>query len=338
MQTVQQIFNIQDTNLRKQIQESLEKIKPTESRTEQYCDYSLRFKDGKENLAVKQYNKGKLQVQGHAGPLYQQVLESIISCYNLRYPNGALNIDDYLSSSDSSPDAAKGFDIANADQEIPFPYIGTDESGKGDYFGPLVIAGVWLDEYTCQRLAALGVRDSKTLTDKKCQELAAKIRELCQGKYAEIEILPERYNSFYNQLKNEGQNLNHLLAWGHARAMENLLAENDCLAAVADKFGNEKYIQSKLMAKGRTLQLIQTPKAERYTAVAAASILARDRFLFRLWKLGQQLGVELPKGASTKVVNTARNIVSQAGPQALEKAAKMHFKTTSVVLSSNKKE
>lgn len=338
MQTVQQIFNIKDAELRRQIQEGLERIRPTEVRTEQYCDYSFRFKDGKENLVVKQYSKGKLQVQGNAGSLYQQVLESIISCYNLHYPNAGLNIEDYLSCSGCSPEVTKGLDITNADQEIPFPYIGTDESGKGDYFGPLVIAGVWLDESTCRKLAALGVRDSKTLTDKKCKELAARIRELCPDKYTEVEILPERYNSFYNQLRSEGKNLNHLLAWGHARAIENLLTDNDCRSAVADKFGNEKYIQSKLMAKGRALQLIQTPKAERYTAVAAASILARDRFLFRLEKIGQQLGRELPKGASTTVVNAARNIVNSTGPQALEKAAKMHFKTTSVVMADIKKE
>jgi len=81
--------------------------------------------------------------------------------------------------------------------DVPFPHIGTDESGKGDYFGPMVVVGVWVDESISRKLESLGVRDSKLLSDKRCRELAAQIRTMCKGKYREGEIPPQRYNKNY---------------------------------------------------------------------------------------------------------------------------------------------
>src|SRR4030095_5195126 len=101
----------------------------------------------------------------------------------------------------------------------------------------------------------------------------------------------------------EVKNLNHLLAWGHARAIENLLLKGTCSHAIADQFGDENYIRSQLMEKGKKIQLTQLPKGERYIAVAAASILARDRFLSRMESLRDSYKIELPKGASDSVVN-----------------------------------
>jgi len=143
---------------------------------------------------------------------------------------------------------------------------------------------------------------------------------------------PERYNELYDQFKEEGKNLNHLLAWGHARAIESLLEKNPCFYAVADQFGNERFILSKLMEKGKKLKLIQTHKAERYTAVAAASILARDRFLFRLEKLSQEYGIVLPKGASDRVIQPALDIIKKRGVNELRKVVKLHHKTTQKIL------
>ncbi len=217
-------------------------------------------------------------------------------------------------------------------REVPLPHIGTDESGKGDYFGPMVIAGIWLDEPAKVKLEAMGIRDSKLLSDKRCRELAAEIRIVSSGKFIEVEIPPERYNELYDQFKKEGKNLNHLLAWGHARAIESLLDKSPCSYAVADQFGNERFILSKLMEKGKKLQLIQTPKAERYIAVAAASILARDRFLSRMEKLSQEYGILLPKGASDRVIQPALDIIKKRGIDELKKVAKLHHKTTQKIL------
>ena len=330
--TVQQVFTIKDADLRTQIRKGLEKLVPVESEDEQYCDYSFKFGEGKERLVVKQYTSGKLQVQGYAGPLYKRILDIIIPTYNLRYPKAALNVADYISLPSATAEKATLPQTFAPEEVVPLPYIGTDESGKGDYFGPMVIAGVWLDEVTQKKLDALCVRDSKALSDNKCRELAAKIRELCPAKYEEVVIPPERYNMLYEQFQREKKNLNHLLAWGHARAIESLLTRHTSEHAVADQFGNEKYIESRLMEKGKTVHLVQTPKAERYTAVAAASILARDRFLLQLQQIGKQFGAILPKGASPEVIEAARQLVKKDGTAVLRRVAKLHFKTTSLVL------
>jgi len=332
LQSVQKTFNIKNAELREQIKHQFEALRPSQIRTEQYCDYSFVYENGKEKLIVKQYTSGKLQLQGYAGPLYRQALDIIIPQYNLHFPTATLNIADYLVS--DKPEANTKPTIPAPEAAVALPHIGTDESGKGDYFGPLVIAGVWVDEPLQASLAQLGVRDSKELSDRRCQELASKIREICPGKYQMVvEISPEKYNQLHEQLLREKRNLNHLLAWGHARAIESLLTRQECKQAIADQFGDEKYITSKLMEKGRTINLLQTPKAERFIAVAAASILARDHFLTRLGQLGKEAGLNLPKGASPEVIATAKQIIQKRGPDALRKFAKLHFKTTASVLA-----
>jgi ribonuclease HIII len=208
--------------------------------------------------------------------------------------------------------------------------IGTDEAGKGDYFGPLVIAGVLVDRDSEEKLRRMGVRDSKSLSDTAITKLAPRIkRTLGRAGYEVILIGPKRYNSLYPKLKN----VNKLLGWGHARAMENLLERGtECNLAIADQFGDEGYIKSALMKKGRKIKLIQMPRAEQDVAVAAASILARDVFLKRLRKMGQDYGVEFPRGAS-RVVDFAKDFVKAQGSQVLEEVAKLHFRTTEKVLS-----
>jgi ribonuclease HIII len=323
---------VKDPELKRQIREKLKELKPAEAREEQYCDYSYRFENGEEKIVVKQYTNGKLQFQGIGGSLYKNILDAVISLYNSKYPNAKLSTDDYIRNESEEGLNSGKESFEKPKREIPLPHIGTDESGKGDYFGPMVVVGVWLDEFAAARLEAIGVRDSKLLTDKRCQELAAEIRSVCNGKFIEIEIPPERYNELYDQFKKEGKNLNHLLAWGHARAIESLLEKNPCFYAVADQFGNERFILSKLMEKGKKLQLIQTPRAERYIAVAAASILARDRFLSRMEKLSQEYGMLLPKGASDRVIQPALAIIKKRGVDELKKVAKLHHKTTQEIL------
>ncbi len=323
---------IKDPELRGQIRERLKELKPTQAREEQHCDYSYRFEDGEERITIKQYTNGKLQFQGVGGNLYRNILEAVVTLYNSKHPDAKLSVDGQIENEPEEGIYRKEKSLTKPQIEIPFPHIGTDESGKGDYFGPMVVAGVLMDELAAARLEAIGVRDSKLLSDGRCREFAEEIRMLCYGKFAEVEIPPERYNQLYEQFKRERKNLNHLLAWGHARAIESLLEKNPCSYAVADQFGNERFILSKLMEKGRKLELIQTPKAERYTAVAAASILARDRFLRRMEKLSHQYGIPLPKGASDRVIQPALDIIEKNGIDELKKVAKLHHKTTQRIL------
>lgn len=206
--------------------------------------------------------------------------------------------------------------------------IGTDESGKGDYFGPLVVAGVFLPEEQERVLAELGVKDSKKFSDNRVRELADLVKK--GYTHSIVAIGPEKYNELYSKL----QNLNRILAWAHARAIENILEDVNCKLAVTDQFGDKAYVLNALMKRGKTIDLIQRPKAEEDLAVAAASILARAEFLKRLYFLSQDIGIELPKGASPLVEEAGLRLVKAQGTQALDRVAKKHFKITARILSS----
>ncbi len=205
--------------------------------------------------------------------------------------------------------------------------IGIDESGKGDYFGPLVIAAAYVNPVIERDLKLMQVRDSKRISDPRVLQLASDLRQVC--KHSIVAIGPERYNELYQKIGN----LNRLLAWGHARALENLLEQVDAQQAIADQFGDERFILNALLEKGKHVQLVQRPKAEEDLAVAAASILARAEFLRRLSALSEKVGTSLPKGASPSVELAARMVVKKRGQDALRTIAKLHFKTTKAVLN-----
>jgi ribonuclease HIII len=206
----------------------------------------------------------------------------------------------------------------------PEIYIGTDESGKGDYFGPLVIAAVITDPSISEKLKEIGVRDSKELTDQSISMIAAKIKKLEVCVFDVIVISPAKYNILYDKMGN----LNKLLGWAHAKAIENVLNVKTAPEAISDKFGNEKYIHSSLQEKGKEIKLHQVTKAEKFIAVAAASILARDSFIKWFYRANKQMNIQLPKGASQKVEEKAKYIKKQFGNEALGKLVKLHFKTT----------
>jgi ribonuclease HIII len=210
----------------------------------------------------------------------------------------------------------------------PIERIGIDESGKGDYFGPLVIAAAFVDATTQGELALMQVRDSKKISDGRILEMASDIKLICP--HSLITIGPHKYNELYAKIRN----LNRLLAWGHAKALENILERVSCERAISDQFGDERLILNALQQRGRTIILEQRPKAESDLAVAAASILARAEFLIRLSRLSQEVGTTLPKGASPAVELAARMVIKKHGRERLDSVAKLHFKTTQAVLAS----
>ena len=198
-------------------------------------------------------------------------------------------------------------------------HIGVDESGKGDYFGYLVVAAVYVDSE--EPLIRMGTKDSKMISDFSIKALAAKIGKMCP--YSIVKISPEKYNSLYGRFKS----LNKLLAWGHARAIENLLGKVKCDLVVADKFAGENVLKNSLMELGRKVNLVQKVNGESDIAVAAASILARSEFLKTLRQLGRDVGMVLPKG-STHVEGAAKEIAKKYGSDMLQYIAKLHFKVT----------
>ncbi len=217
-------------------------------------------------------------------------------------------------------------------QPVLFPtqkgHIGTDESGKGDYFGPLVVAGVFLPDEQQNVLTELGVKDSKRHSDNRVRELADILKK--SYKHSLVVIGPEKYNELYLKLRN----LNKMLAWAHSRVIENILEEVPCSLVITDQFGNKSFVLNALMKRGKDVELIQKPKAEEDLAVAAASILARAEFLKRLYFLSQDIGINLPKGSSALVEETGLKLVKLQGVQILDKVVKKHFKITKRILAS----
>jgi len=212
----------------------------------------------------------------------------------------------------------------------PESYIGIDESGKGDYFGPLVIAGAFANEKIKNDLVNAGVKDSKQLSDYNIRKISADIKKILTEKnYNIVAINPGKYNQLYLKIGN----VNKLLAWGHARVLENLLSKVKTADAISDKFGNENYIISSLMAEGKKINLIQTHKGERFIGVAAASILAREKFIEWFAKQEREFKITLHKGASGLTNDAAKYIVKNFGEEHLIKVAKLHFKTTKKILS-----
>ena len=216
------------------------------------------------------------------------------------------------------------------DPDASKPHMGVDESGKGDFFGPMVIAAAYADAPLVAELRRMRVRDSKTITsDRKAEEMSRDLRKLLANRFVTVTIGPEAYNRLYASMGS----VNRMLAWGHARAIESLLElVPDCPRAVADQFGPERQIRDALMRKGRSIRLEQRHRAESDPAVAAASILARAGFLAALRHLGEQHKITLPKGASDAVRAAAEDLVRRSGPAVLTSVAKCHFRTADLVL------
>jgi ribonuclease HIII len=225
-------------------------------------------------------------------------------------------------------EAKLGYEEIN-DPEHFAPHFGIDESGKGDFFGPLVIAGVYTDAAITRSLIQAGITDSKKITTPaKIRQLAAVIKATPGIAFDVIALRPETYNELYTSFKN----LNRMLAWGHATVIEELVKKRpECPRALSDQFARAEVLERALKQKNITLKLDQRTKGESDTAVAAASILARERFIDWMDAATQKVGFKIPLGASAAVIAAGKSLVKAQGPEILGKFAKLHFKTTQQV-------
>ncbi len=266
-----------------------------------------RFAAEKDKTNLVFYQSGKLVIQGNGT---QECIEFVLEPEILK-------------------EARLGYEtVLNPD--LLLPRLGVDESGKGDFFGPLCIAGVYVNESVVKAWKDSGIRDSKNISsDKRIKELAELILETPGCITTVVPIGNEAYNRLYSKMKS----VNTLLAWGHARVIENLMGQKHRMhpapvRAISDQFAaNKQTVAGALMSLGRTVELVQKHRAEEDLAVAAASILARHEFVSRLGALEKQFGLVLPKGASAAVDAAAKEFIAKHGAQNLPKVAKMHFRT-----------
>lgn len=266
----------------------------------QYTVFSAK----KKGLSCTLYKSGKLVVQGKETATF---------------------VEFYL-----EPEILGTFTFSYKNQEIDMtPHIGIDESGKGDFFGPLCIAGVYASGDEIIQLKEIGVKDSKSMTDKAIITLANKIKR--NFSHHIVKINPLKYNELYRKFGN----LNHLLAWGHATTIESLHKKTDCDNILIDQFAAENVVKTALERKGLDLNLTQRHRGEEDLVVAAASILARQAFLEGLEKLGNEFSIKLPKGASQATIKAGVNFLLKHGRHSLKNVAKLHFKTLDAILSQH---
>jgi ribonuclease HIII len=220
----------------------------------------------------------------------------------------------------SSPQAAA------LPEELLFvkPLVGSDEAGKGDYFGPLVVACVYAEPDQAPELARIGAIDSKSVSDGQVRRAAVAIS--ARFDHELVSLMPEDYNRRYP----EHGNLNVLLAELHAQVVSRLLTRHPaCARILVDRFARADVLERALRSAGADCSdLVQVPGGERNPVVAAASILARDRFLADLAACEEICASDLHKGAGPEVEENARRVLAIGGKALLEKVAKLHFKTS----------
>lgn len=202
------------------------------------------------------------------------------------------------------------------------PHIGSDESGKGDFFGPLCISAVYASENDLNLLQNMQIiRDSKALSKKDICTAAQFIQE--HFLVETLVLSPPEYNRLYEKF----QNLNHLLAYGHACVIQRLFQKTDCRNVLVDQFSQENLVEKFLKKQGaKQIQVTQRVRAETDLVVAAASILARDAFVQNMQKLSDQFGIHLPKGGGASTISTGKEIVKRWGSEVLQQMSKTHFK------------
>lgn len=213
-------------------------------------------------------------------------------------------------------------------------HAGSDESGKGDYFGPLTVCCAYTDERLSKEIAALGVKDCKQMSDKQVLAAGAALRRLLgpQG-YSVVKLSPAAYNRLYAKM----QNINRMLAWAHATAIEELLSKRpDCPRVVVDQFAaSEAVISRALKPLGRKVAVEQRHKAESDIAVAAASVIARELFIREIAEMSEADAFSAPMGSSDpRVCEIAQEMVMKYGAVWLMNHCKAHFRTTDKVLSA----
>jgi ribonuclease HIII len=231
----------------------------------------------------------------------------------------------YVLENEITGDARLGYDeVHHADWFEP--HAGLDESGKGDLFGPMVSACVVVpDGEIVREWMAAGVKDSKAISsDSMILRLDKQIRGTRGVVAKRMCVSMAKYNELYVKF---GKNLNRVLAWYHARSLEEALKQQPVPWGLLDQFTKQPLVQRNLKDVPQGFELRMRTKAEEDPVVAAASIVARAEYVRRMQELSERAGEPLKKGASAEVKAQAKRLVEKFGPEALGDFAKLHFRT-----------
>ena len=270
-----------------------------------YAEYAYKG----EGLTVVAYRSGKLVVQGKkTEDFVRDVLEPRVT-----------------------GDPRLGYDAVHHPEWFE-AHAGLDESGKGDFFGPLVVACVAVGEGVVPKWIEAGIRDSKSVSsDRQVLALEKEIRKTPGVVVKTVRAGMEKYNELHGKF---GANTNRLLAWMHGKALRETLAEMPVPWALLDQFTKQPLVQNQV--KDLSVEVRMRPRAESDPVVAAASIVARAEYVRQMAELSQAAGEDLLRGASREVRAQAVRLVERLGPGALPRFAKTHFRTAGQVLGEAK--
>ncbi len=206
-----------------------------------------------------------------------------------------------------------------------FPKIGCDESGKGDFIGPLVAVALYLNEKDIENSDF--IRDSKKLSD---GFITKNIKKLLKLKHSVVKISPSKYNELYSKFRN----INKILGWAHATAINNLIKKgSEPKIIIIDKFGPEFRVLNNIKNDDLKKRIFFFNKAEYDKSVAAASMLARYYFIKEMDVLSKKAGVKLPYGASSRVDSVVKDLINRVGKDNLKDFVKLHFKNFKKILN-----
>ncbi|GEN82281.1 ribonuclease HIII [Sporosarcina luteola] len=203
--------------------------------------------------------------------------------------------------------------------------IGSDETGTGDFFGPVTVAACFVSSEQIELVRELGVKDSKQLTDDYMRKIAPDLQAVL------IHSVLTLTNEKYNEVQAKGWSQGKIKALLHNQALKHVLRKMNGIKPdyiLIDQFA-ERGIYYNHIKNAREIireNVLFSTKAEGlHVAVAAASIIARVAFLEEMDRLSLIAGVALPKGAGKIVDEAAAKILLKSGEDSLKSMTKWHF-------------
>lgn len=275
-----------------------------EFRSLQHADFQARG----EGVVVSLYRSGKLVVQGRNAEAWQ------VRFLGEKKAAPPKKEKETSAGRPALPEAANS--------------LGSDEAGKGDTFGSLVVAAVAVPSGLVEELQRTKVADSKTIDDTRIRALAGWIRD--HADFEERSLMPEQYNRAW---VDAGRNVNRLLTRLHFECLQELQKRTSFQNIVVDRFAPSCPVGTCLHSWNPGLDVVEVPRAEQHLAVAAASVLARDRFLQDLEELSSQWAQDLPRGSGGPVPPALREFHSHHGGEDFHKVTKLHFKNVQAFLA-----
>ena len=305
------VFKVSD-NIKQQLIDHYYDMR--EEKTPPYAVFQVKQYD----CVITLYESGKVMFQGLGADIEASMWKDLENHFNDR------DIDNETKAKEEKEDDKTYY---------YYDAIGSDEVGTGDYFGPIIVTATLVNKDTRKLLEELKIMDSKKMTDEKILRCAPIIMKKIP--YVTFTLSNEKFND----LTGKGFNMNKIKAVLHNRVLFELSNKDVSYhKIIVDQFTTPRsyfsYLKQENITDKVTKITFLTKGENKHLSVAAASVISRYIFLQEMDKLSAKYGVTLLKGASDKVDEVGKKIVSKYGKAELNKIAKINFKNTEKILNN----